>query len=183
MIRDRGVALRYANALFGAAEKRGVTEPVLSDLLSLRELEIKGPSLQEFLESPSILDEHKEALAEKILRGRSEELTVQLVLLMLRKGRIQHLPLVLDPFRKLVEARLGQERAAVVSAVPLDASTLERMRLGLEKVTGKKIQVVTEVDPSILGGVVVTVGGKILDSSLRTRLASLREELLQARVH
>ena len=183
MIRDRGVALRYANALFGAAEKRGVTETVLSDLLSLEELESKGPSLQSFFESPSILDEQKEALAVKILRGRSEEITVQLVLLMLRKGRIQHLPLVLVPYRKLVEAKLGQERAEVVSAIPLDAGTLERMRLGLEQVTAKKIQMVAEVDPSILGGVVVTVGGQVLDSSLRTRLALLREELMQARVH
>jgi F-type H+-transporting ATPase subunit delta len=183
VIRDRGVALRYANALFGAAEKRGVTEAVLSDLLSLQELEAMGPSLQSFLESPSILDEHKEALFVKVLRGNVDEITVQLGLLMLRKGRIQHLPLVLVPFRKLVEAKLGMERAEVLSAIPLDAGTLERMRLGLEQVTGKKIQIVAAVDPSILGGVVVTVGGQVLDSSLRTRLASLREELMQSRVH
>lgn len=183
MIRDRGVAQRYANALFGAAEKRGTTEAILADLDSLHALEARGPSLQSFLESPSILDEHKEALAVKVLRGRVDELTVQLVLLMLRKGRTQHLPLVREPFRKLLEAKLGQERARVVSAVPLDAATLERIRTGLERVTGKKIQVIAEVDPSILGGVVVTVGGQILDSSLRTELASLRDELMQARVH
>ena len=183
MIRDRGVALRYANALFGAAHARGVTQQVLGDLVALEELEGKGSALQAFLESSSVLDEDKEALVVKVLWGRAEELTVQLVLLMLRKGRIQHLPLVQKPYRKLVEEMLGEERAEVVSAVPHDAATLERMRQGLEQATGKKIQVATEVDPSILGGVVVTVGGQILDSSLRTRLGSLREELMQARVH
>ncbi len=183
MIRDRGVANRYANALFGAAESRGASEAVLADLESLAELEEKGTaSLQNFLESPSVVEKRKEEVVDKVLKGKADPLTVHLVDLMLRKKRIQHLPLVLAPFRRLVEAKLGTERAEVQSAVPLDASQIERLRAGLARVTGKKIKIVTEINPAILGGVVVTVGGQILDSSLRTRLATMREQLLATRV-
>ncbi|MEZ4654194.1 MAG: ATP synthase F1 subunit delta [Candidatus Eisenbacteria bacterium] len=182
MIRDRGVALKYAHALFGAAEQRNVAEQVLADLQGVAELEKLGTSLQDFLESPSVLDEHKEQMVTSILRGKVHELVVQLLLLMLRKKRIGHYPLVLPHYQTLVEAKLGVLRAEVVTAIPIDAATLDSLRAGLEKSTGKKLRLEHRVDPSILGGVVATVGGEVIDSSVRHRLAELREELLASNV-
>lgn len=183
MIRDRGVAVRYANALFGAAEKRGVAEQVLADLEGVAALEkTGGPSLQSFLESPSVLDEHKEQMVVAVLRGRAHELVVQLLLLMLRKKRIGHFPLVLPQYRALVEEKLGVVRTEVMTAVPIDAAVLDALRAALEKTTGKKLRVEHRVDPSILGGVVATVGGEVIDSSIRHRLDRLREELLSTEV-
>ena len=183
MIRDRGVALRYVNALFGASEKRGLESKVLADLESIDQIEGgPGPSLQNFLESPSVLDEHKESVTRTVLGGRVEELTVQFVLLMLRKKRIQHLPLVLAPFRRLVETKLGMAHAELVTAVPVDDATVTRMREQLEALTGKKVAFEKKVDPAILGGAVVTLEGRVLDSSLRYQLRVLREDLLATQV-
>jgi F-type H+-transporting ATPase subunit delta len=178
LIRDRGVALRYANALFGAAVKRGVAEDVLSDLEGVTELEKTGHSLQNFLESPSVLDEHKEGMVVKVLRGKVHELVVQLLLLMLRKKRIGHFPLIVPQYRALVEEMLGVVRTEVVTAVPIDSATLDALRAALEKTTGKKLRMEHRIDPSILGGVVATVGGDVIDSSVRYRLDRLREDLL-----
>jgi F-type H+-transporting ATPase subunit delta len=178
VIRDRGVALRYANALFGAALGRGVFEEVLADLEGVAELEKTGHSLQDFLESPSVLDEHKEGMVERVLRGKVQELVVQLLLLMLRKRRIGHFPLVLRHYRELVEHQLGVVRAEVVTAIPIDAAILEELQAALESATGKNLRVEHRVDASILGGVVATVGGEVIDSSVRHRLARLREDLL-----
>lgn len=178
MIRDRGVAARYAQALFGAAEKRNETEAVLRDLDSLVQLEKADRSFQLFLESPSVLDEQKVLLVDRVLRDRVAPLLVQFVRLMLRKKRIQHFPLVFDRYRALVEEKLGIVRAQVVTAVPAEAELIERMRSELMRLTGKTVDLRTRVDPGILGGTVVTIGGKILDSSLRYKLEALREELL-----
>lgn len=182
MIRDRGVALRYANALFGAADKRGVAEEVLSDLESIAALEKSGHSLQNFLESPSVLDEHKEKMVVTVLRGKVHELVVQLLLLMLRKKRFGHYPLVLPHYRALVEEKLGVVRTEVVTAIPIDQATLDQLRAALERTTGKKLRVEHRTDPSIMGGVVATVGGEVIDSSVRYRLDRLREELLTSNV-
>ena len=178
MIRDRGVALRYANALFGAADKRGVAEEVLSDLEGVAALEGTGHSLQNFLESPSVLDEHKEKMVVTVLRGKVHELVVQLLLLVMRKKRIGHFPLIVPQYRALVEEKLGVVRTEVVTAIPIDQATLDALRGALERTTGKKLRVEHRIDPSILGGVVATVGGEVIDSSVRYRLDRLREELL-----
>lgn len=182
MIRDRGVANRYAAALFGAAEKRGVAEEVLADMESVVGLEQTSVSLQAFLDSPSVLDKHKEHMITTILHGRVHELVVQLLLLMLRKKRSKHFPLVFPAYRSLVEEKLGILSAEVVTAVPLEAETLLRIKAQLEKTTGKKLRMETRVDPSILGGVVAIVGGEVLDSSIRNQLEKIREGLLAATV-
>ena len=182
MIRDRGVALRYANALFGAAKKRGELEAVLSDLESIDLLESKDASFQKFLESPSVLDDDKASIVATMLRGRVQELVVQFVLLMLRKGRIGNLPIILGPYRKLVEAELGLVNAEVVSASPLTEQELEQMRQKLAVLTKKTVRVESKVDPRLIGGVIITIGDRIIDGSLRRKLNELREELLLTNV-
>ena len=183
MIRDRGVALRYAGALFGAAEKRNELEAVLADLEALINLNEVDPSFKNFLESPSVLDEHKEEMVRTILEGRVQPLVLRFLNLMLEKKRIQHFPLVYKPYRSLVEERLGIVRARVMTAVPLVDELLQEIRAQLQTLTGKKVDIETGIDPKILGGTVVTVGGRILDSSLRYKLEELRDELLAAQVH
>jgi F-type H+-transporting ATPase subunit delta len=145
-------------------------------------LEKTSTRLQDFLESPSVLDAHKETVVQNVLRGRAHELVVQLLLLMLRKKRIGHFPLVLPHYQTLVEEKLGVVRAEVVTAIPVDAATLEKLRAGLEAATGNKLRVEHRVDPAILGGVVATVGGEVIDSSVRHRLAELRDQMMAANV-
>lgn len=183
MIRDRAVARRYAVALFGAARKAGVAEAVLADLQAVEELERLNPALREFLEAPDVVTEHKLGVLSAVLDGRVHELVSRLFGLMLRKMRIQHFPFVHEEYRELVEDDLGIARARVTTAVPLDATLAGKLRERLESLTGKQVRLETRVDSDILGGVVTVVGGKILDGSLRYRLAELRERLLGLRVH
>jgi F-type H+-transporting ATPase subunit delta len=183
VIRDRAVARRYAVALFGAARKAGAAEEILADLAAVEELEKLHPSLRQFLESPDVLTEHKAATLAAAFQGRVHELVARLLDLMLRKKRIQHFPFVHDEYRGLVEEELGIARARVTTAVPLDSMLAGELVMRLERLTQKRVRLETRVDPSILGGVVTVVGGKILDGSLRHGLADLRERLLALRVH
>lgn len=183
MIRDRGVAHRYAAALFGAALSRKALNEVDGDIRGLAKLYETEPGLQTFLEAPNVLDTDKEKFIRAVLGGRVSELVLQFYLLMLKKKRVQHLPLVFDPFERLVEHHMGMERAEVTTAIPMPAAQAEELQKRLETLTGKKVSLVTRIDPKILGGAVVTVGGKILDGSVRHRLDRLRDELLAVKVH
>jgi len=183
VIRDRGVASRYANALFGAARQAGEVEQTLADLQSLADLHAldelhgRGHALQNFLEAPDVLTEHKTALLHRVLDGRVSDLAVRFLLLMLQKKRIQHLPLVLDHYRGLVEDHLGIVRAVVQTVTPLAPDERQALQQKLEALAGKKVSIETRIDPAIVGGIIVTLGGQVIDASLRSRLELLRTQL------
>jgi F-type H+-transporting ATPase subunit delta len=98
--------------------------------------------------------------------------------LLLERGRIRALPAIARAYRELGDQHAGRVRATVTSAQPLAAADLERVRQSLEQRTHKKVMVESQVDPSLIGGLVARVGDLVLDGSVRTQLASLREKLL-----
>jgi F-type H+-transporting ATPase subunit delta len=178
VIRDRGVAGRYAQALFAAAVKAGEAEIVLEDYRSLEEVYRRDPALGEFLEAPDVLTADKVRLVHSLLDGRAAELLVRFLLLMLQKKRIQHFPLAFAHYRTLVEEHLGMLAAQVVTAVPLPREQAEALRLKLEKLSGKKIRLEETVEPAIVGGIIVRLGEQTCDASIRHRLGELRDLLL-----
>ncbi|MBD3161240.1 MAG: ATP synthase F1 subunit delta [Candidatus Eisenbacteria bacterium] len=180
---DKSVAKRYAQALFGAAEKAGRADPVLRDLESVEKLIERDSSLLRFLSSPQELDERKEALVEKLFGDRADPLIVRLFLLLLRKGRILHLRDVIAAYRALLEEERGIVAARVVSAVALSDEENRRLRDELRRISEKEIRIEAVVDPKIIGGLVVMMEGRIYDRSVRHELERLREELFAVRVH
>jgi F-type H+-transporting ATPase subunit delta len=98
--------------------------------------------------------------------------------LLVERGRIAFLPMISRAYQELTDLQLGRVRAVVSSARPLDVVTEAEIQRALERRTGKKVLMKTEVDPSLIGGVVARVGGLVLDGSLRTRLDQLGSRLL-----
>jgi F-type H+-transporting ATPase subunit delta len=179
---DKGVAKRYATALFRAALKTNALDAVMADLESLQTVLDRDPSLIRFLSSPKELDEHKEALVENVFRGRAQELVVRLLLLLLRKGRILHLSDVIAAYRAAIDEHRGIAPARVVTAVSLDEDLNERIRRELERITGKRVRIRPLVDPKIIGGLIIMVEGQVYDRSLRHELDKLRDTLLDVRI-
>ena len=182
MIRDRAVAHRYAAALFGAAVKLGREQEVHDDLLSLEELSQSNPAWGRFLEAPDVPADQKAEMISTLLSGRVDDLVVRFLLLMLRKKRVQHLPLVRPHYRILLDEHQGLVRARVQTAIALSPDLAETLRARLERLMGMKIACELTVDPSIIGGVIVTLGGRIIDASIRHQLELLREQLKSAPV-
>lgn len=180
---DKGVARRYAHALFGAAQNANALGAVLADMEAIESVLQADARLLRFLESPRELDEAKRSLVARVFGGRAHELCVRLILLLLKKKRIAHLPDVIDAYRKLVEEHQGVTEARVVTAVSLEAELREALRRELERVFDKKVRVQQVVDPRIVGGLVVMIEGKIIDRSVRHELDRLREDLLSVQVH
>jgi F-type H+-transporting ATPase subunit delta len=181
---DQGVAKRYAVALFGAAKTEGVVQELLGDLESLEAMVVvHDPRLVKFLESPQELDEDKVNLVHRLFDGRTTPLFVRLILLLLRKKRILHLLDTIKAYRRLVEESQGVTEAIVTTAVKLPEDLEARLQAELARLFAKKVVVRKRIDPAIIGGMYVMIEGKIIDRSLRSEIAKLRDDLLAVRVH
>jgi F-type H+-transporting ATPase subunit delta len=136
-----------------------------------------------FLESPQELDEDKVRLVHRLFDGRTTPLFVRFILLMLRKKRILHLLDAIKAYRKIVEESEGVTEAIVTTAVPLPEDLQKKLTGELARLFAKKIVIRKRIDPGIIGGMYVMIEGKIIDRSLRSEIAKLRDDLLAVRFH
>ncbi len=177
---DKGVARRYASALFGAAGAENAVAAVGADLAALETLASRHPEMIRFLESPQETDEAKRAFVEKLFRGRTHDLFMRMIFLLMRKKRIPHLMDIAVEYRRIVEESQGVAEARVTTAVPLPKDLADRLRVQLERLFQRKVRIVPRVDPRIVGGLFVMIEGKIIDRSVRRDLETLRQDLLGA---
>lgn len=182
MARDTGIARRYAQALFMAAQRKDAIDRVWDDLQGVLAVDrAAGDRFRHFLEAPQVPTEHKFAALEATFRPVVHGLVVEFFRLLLNKKRLFELRAIIGEFQNLVEDHKGVVRARVTSAVPLADTEITGLVAALESGLKKQIRVVSNVDPGILGGLVVRVGDRIADKSVRTMLTQLRDQLLAAR--
>jgi len=177
------VARKYALALFNAAKQRGDLDAVSADLMSLRDLYQADPRFRNFLLAPDVTDDRKQQFVAAVLGGKLKPLSREFLGLLLTKGRFSMLEAAASHFEQLVEAERGIVRVRATTAVALTDANRTQLTASLMALTGHKVLLAEDVDPRILGGVVVHVGGKIIDGSVKAALAELRESLLSAPLH
>jgi len=177
---DRSVSEKYAEALFGVAVSEGVTDLLHDDFESLDSLLAQDDSLIRFLASPMELDENKERVVRQVFEGRTTDLFVRLLLLLLRKNRILHLRDIAQSYSRVLEASRGIVDARITSARTMNPSQERKLVLMLERLTGRRIKVRRRIDPRLVAGFQVLVGGRVIDYSIRHRLDTLRDSLLKA---
>jgi F-type H+-transporting ATPase subunit delta len=177
------VARKYALALFNAAQQRGQLDAVSADLVSLRELFQADARFRNFLLAPDVTDERKQQFVATVLGGKLQPLAREFLDLLLDKGRFAMLDAAASHFEQLAEEARGIVRVRATTAVALSDANRTQLQARMETLTGRKVLLAEFVDPKILGGVVVHVGGKIIDGSVKTALAELRESLLSAPLH
>jgi len=167
-------ARRYARAVFDIALEENRLERWQSDL----QRSVGAVSDEKFLavlESPKIKFEDKSRLLSQI--GGIGPLALNLVRLLVARGGINMLDDIVAEYNHLVDDYRGVETAAVVTAVPLDNKEKEKLAGELGAITDKKVQLELSVDPSIIGGIIVRVGGRLLDGSTRSKLTALKKDL------
>ena len=173
------VARRYAKALFELGVQAGNFEALGRELEGVARLYSDSRELRQTLENPVFKQSQKRKIVEALLPQLAQDVVVRnFVLLLVDRNRIAVLPLISRAYQELTDRQLGQVRAVVTSAKPFDMATEGEIKRALEKRTGKKVLMKSEVDPTLIGGVVVCVGDLILDGSLRTRLASVGTRIL-----
>lgn len=176
MAHARSTARRYAEAALQIADRDGSLEAWRSALQTAAERLGEGEIVR-VLGNPALPFPTRRSIVEQILGDAVTGPPRNLVLLLIRSGRIDLLPAVAREFQRLYERRAGIVQAAVTSATPLTDAEVAALRERLAGMTGGRVELSVSVDPAILGGVTVRLGDRLIDGSVRGRLERLRTRL------
>ncbi len=172
----RSTARRYAEAAFEIAERDDSMEAWVA-AFAIADERLTGSEAIRLLSNPAVPATARVEVLERILGEDVTGAQRNLLALLVRRGRFEQLPAVIREFGRLYRQREGIVQATVTSAVALETTEIESLQAHLETMTGKHIELSQEVDPSLLGGVVVRVGDQLIDGSVQGRLERLRTDL------
>ena len=171
----RAYARRYSQAVFQIAVEREELDRWQSDLNKIASLG-EDAELIALLENPKLrLDAKVRLLSERF--GDINPLALNLVYLLVVRGKLSMVGEIADEYQRLLDSYYGIERAEVITAIPLVDEDKAWLVEHLGAIVDKKVIIESEVDSSLLGGIVARIGGKLLDGSTRSRLEALKREL------
>lgn len=173
-----GVAGRYAAALYDLAEEQKNLDDVASDLAGIRDLLAESADLRRLVASPVISREAQgRALGAVLERAGVSDMTRRFVGVVAQNRRLFALDAMCVAFRDLLAERRGEITAEITTAAELSDAQRGRLEQQLRAAMGSKVALETRVDRSLLGGMIVKVGSRMVDSSLRTKLQRLELSL------
>ncbi|SRR5579875_1876631 len=172
------VARRYAEAVFDLGREHNDIERWRADIQTLNQF-LSNRRLAFVLREPKIAFAAKEQILRDLLGNRVQPDALGLALVLTERELVDHMPRIAQEFEQLYDEYKNVAKATVITATPLTPDEQSEIVAALQHVTGKQIELTTEVDPSILGGVVARVGDTLIDGSVKRRLALLREQIIR----
>lgn len=179
------IARNYAETLFTLAQRHGgesTVDEFGAAIGEVAELLEREPRVREFLETPRIGVEEKKQAIEASFGGRVPPIFLRFLLIVVEKRRQSLFRQIAAEYNELVDAARGRARAEVTLAREPDEALRREIVASLERRLGVAVVPSFRVDPSLIGGVVVRVGGEILDGSLRRRAVGLRRRMLETAI-
>ena len=173
------LALTYARSLLELADERGETEAVANDMGALGEIVDANPVFADLLRDPGISPEERHGVIDKTFGDSIHPLVGRFLHLLIDRDRINRLPDILAAFEHLLDERLGKVEVDVTVAERLDDQQLAEVRDRVGATLGKEAVVHQYVDDAIIGGMILRVGDRIVDASVRRQLEAMRERLSQ----
>ena len=173
----KALARRYAQAIFEIALETKELDKWQSDLSEVARLS-DDASVLALLQSPRVLFDDKA----RVLSGQLKDvnpLALNLVYLLLIKGRLDMVGDITDEYRIMLNSHRGIEVAEVTTAIPLDDEDRQKLSKKLGDIVKKRVEVKSEVDPGLVGGFTARIGGKLLDGSTHSKLVTLKRELVR----
>ena len=167
---------RYAEAAFGLAVEEKTVDEWLKDLRLIAEY-FSDHRLVFLLGEPNIQFTRKDLVVKDLLSGKVQPQALNLALLLVERGLGELAPRVRDEFERKYNEYHNQTPARLTTAMPIDDETRSRVQAELQRLTGKRVLLDEQVDPSILGGAIARVGDTLIDGSVRRRLQLLRQQM------
>jgi len=174
-----GVSGRYASALFSLAHERRETSAVAAQLATFSRLIEESPDLQRLVRSPVFsAEEQLKALGPLLDKAGITGITANFIRLVASKRRLFALPDMIADYGTLNDAFRGVTRAEVTSAQPLTDANVAALKDSLRSISGgRDVDLSLKVDPSIIGGLIVQLGSRMVDGSLKTKLNGIRTRM------
>ncbi len=167
----------YARGLFEVARAEGTIDEVEDELFRFARSYEGSDELRSALTDDTVPAARRQSIVEDLLGGKATPTTVQLISMVVGSGRTRDLPAIVDRLVQRAAASKDEQVAEVRSAVDLTPDQLDRLRAALANATGGSVRVKVIVDPSVLGGLVATVGDTVIDGTVRTRVEQLKSRL------
>lgn len=174
-INSASVAGRYATALFDLAKEQNAVGPVEADMNAFDAMLSESEDLQRLVSSPVFsAEEQARAVSALLDKAGIGGVSGNFIRLVAKNRRLFAVPDMIKGFKALAASDRGEVAAEVVSAQELSAEQTEALKAQLKSAVGKDVQLTAKVDPSLLGGLIVKMGSRMVDSSLRTKLNNLK---------
>ena len=169
---------RYAKALFAVAQEENAYDEYSKSLNEVAKAFNECPEMKDGLSNPIYPLDARAKVMEYVVETMGITGVIKNFLnLIVQKKRAEFLPEIAEAFQALVDQHNNVCQGSVVSATELSDELKGKVQATLEKLTGKKVQLTAEVDPSIIGGIIARVGDLVLDGSIKSQLAGLKESI------
>lgn len=170
-----GIAGRYATALYDMADEAKQLDAVADDLRGLKGLLAESDDLRRLVRSPLIGRQNQiKAMLAVLKKAGVNDLTRRFIGVVGENRRLFALSGIIEAYLETLASRRGEETAYVASAVALNDDQQTRLADSLKTAVGSQVRIETEVDPSLIGGLVVRVGSRMIDSSVKTKLQRMQ---------
>ncbi len=166
---------RYAQAMFELAREQQQSDRWKADLEAMAQV-AGDTTILDVLENPAVSRQQKDDMLGRAAAGISP-VVINLVKLLVSRGAVRLLQDIAGEYDKLLDESRGIASGNVITAIPLDEEEKRKLSENIGGLLNKTVELDSAVDPDILGGMVVRVGGKLLDGSTRSKLAALKRQL------
>ncbi len=177
------VAAIYAKALLGAAESKGLTDVAVGELESVAAVLGEYPKFEAVLASALVSHEEKVQILDRTFGSKVSPLVLDFLKVLSQHGRLEIIRAVSVEVQQLHNELRGRVPVQVRTATPLDTSQTQVLEASLRRILGGEPQMQREVDPSLIGGVVLRVGDTVYDGSVARQLQQVREQMINRSVH
>lgn len=170
-----GFTGRYATALYELAAESGKTDEVAKNLQKMKDLLDDSADLRRLVFSPAISrDDQGTAMIALLKKAKADALTIKFIGLVASNGRLFALPQIIDNFLSDLAKKRGEVSAEVISAIKLDSGMQAEVKEAVSKIAGSdKISLSMQIDESLIGGLIVRIGSRMIDTSIKTKLSRL----------
>ena len=173
------ITVRYAKAFFSTAKEKKKLDKLKTDLQLVFEVCNTSDDFILLLESPIVKTSKKADLVSKIFSGKIDELTLNFLMLIVENKREVHIPGICRNFLDLTRKDQNIKSAVLTTAADVDAATLKNVEELLAKELNASVELSTQVNPDILGGLVLRIDDKQYDASVATQLKKIKQTLLE----
>ncbi|GEN34441.1 MULTISPECIES: F0F1 ATP synthase subunit delta [Aneurinibacillus] len=176
------VAKRYARALYEVASEQQAIDTTETELTQITDIIKQSDELKMLLTHPKVTAQEKKEMVNDLFAGKVSETTLNFLNLLLERGREDELNDIAKHFVNLSNEERGYADATVITAKPLTEAEVQKVAEQFGQKVNKKLRVKAKVDPSIIGGIIVRIGDRLYDGSIKGKLARFTQQIKQAQV-
>lgn len=172
------IDLTYGSALFQAAEETGKRDLILDEACQVLGIFEQEPEFYAFINYPAISAEEKKTVLKQVFEGRICEELLNLLYVLVDKGRTLHFSRIIKAYREMVNHEDGFSYGTVYSVEPLDPQQIAKLESQTSSLLQQNVRLENKLDPKIMGGIKILVDGRIIDASIRKRFEDLESKLI-----